>query len=79
MTALAALTTALIRDHTTFRAATRSLMATWRDPHSERFEREVLAALDQDNAAVLNALRDGESELARAEQVLRGVGESLNP
>jgi hypothetical protein len=54
----------------------RSLMATWCDPHAERFEREVLAALDQDSASTLDALREAESELARAEQALRGAGES---
>ena len=78
MNHLTAVITAVERDHRTFRAATRSLMATWRDPYAERFEREVLAALDQDSAAVLNALREAESELARAEQALRGAGESLS-
>ncbi|MEU0791921.1 hypothetical protein ABZ342_17775 [Amycolatopsis sp. NPDC005961] len=79
MNFLAAVITAVERDHRTFRASARSLMATWRDPHAERFEREVLATLDQDSAAVLNALRDAESALARAEQALRGAGESLAP
>ncbi|WP_103339226.1 hypothetical protein [Amycolatopsis sp. CA-126428] len=77
MNVLAGLMTAVQRDHQVFRAATRSLMATWRDPHAERFEREVLAALDQDSASTLDALHEAESELARAEQALRGAGESL--
>ena len=45
-----------------------------RQPRLSR--RGFLAALDQDSASTLDALREAESELARAEQALRGAGKS---
>lgn len=77
MFALTALIAAVDQDHAAFRGVTRRLMATWRDPHADRFEREVLGVLDQNAVVVLNALRDAESAVLQADRVLRGIGESL--